>query len=82
MGKAKELAATLTCRLRALLRFRKLGINIDNIEAEELWEILDADHSGEIDEDRRNLKTEQKGHRAGHRAGNIRLKKALKKKVQ
>jgi hypothetical protein len=34
-----------------LLRFRKLGINIDNIEAEELWEILDADHSGEIDED-------------------------------
>eukprot|EP00435_Cladocopium_sp_Y103_P022681 s1770_g5.t1 len=31
--------------------FRKLGINIDNIEAEELWEILDADHSGEIDED-------------------------------
>lgn len=31
--------------------FRKLGINIDNIEAEELWEILDADHSGEIDEE-------------------------------
>lgn len=31
--------------------FRKLCINIDNIEAEELWEILDADHSGEIDEE-------------------------------
>jgi len=31
--------------------FRKLGINIDNMEAEELWEILDADQSGEIDEE-------------------------------
>lgn len=33
------------------VRFRKLGINLDNMEAEELWEILDADQSGEIDED-------------------------------
>ena len=33
-------------------RFRKLGINVDNIEADELWEILDADRSGEIDEER------------------------------
>eukprot|EP00913_Durusdinium_trenchii_P022593 g21217.t1 len=32
--------------------FRKLGINVDNIEADELWEILDADRSGEIDEER------------------------------
>ncbi|CAK9063162.1 unnamed protein product [Durusdinium trenchii] len=31
--------------------FRKLGINVDNIEADELWEILDADRSGEIDEE-------------------------------
>lgn len=46
-----KLFETEVGRCWKLLRFRKLGINIDNIEAEELWEILDADHSGEIDED-------------------------------
>jgi len=31
--------------------FRKLGINVDGINAEELWDILDADQSGCIDEE-------------------------------
>ncbi|CAE7769158.1 scn4aa [Symbiodinium pilosum] len=31
--------------------FRKLGINLDGINAEELWDILDADQSGCIDEE-------------------------------
>ena len=42
---------------KAQLRFRKLGINLDGVNAEELWSILDADDSGAIDEDSQRPRT-------------------------
>eukprot|EP00930_Biecheleria_cincta_P025924 TRINITY_DN18374_c0_g1_i1.p1 TRINITY_DN18374_c0_g1~~TRINITY_DN18374_c0_g1_i1.p1 ORF type:complete len:808 (+),score=176.48 TRINITY_DN18374_c0_g1_i1:194-2425(+) len=37
--------------IRVQTIFRKLGINVDTTSAEELWEILDTDNSGNIDQE-------------------------------